>query len=56
MVFCTGCDGCGCLELGLKLCELWKLLFDSESNSNFHLIVDDGGQTNDRNDSNPYKV
>ena len=30
MVFCTGCDGCGCVELGRELCELCK------SNSNFH--------------------
>ena len=28
MVFCTGCDGCGCVELGRELCALWKLLFD----------------------------
>ena len=28
MVFCTGCDGCGCVELGCELCALWKLLFD----------------------------
>ena len=21
MVFCTGCAGCGCVELGRKLCE-----------------------------------
>ena len=34
MVFCTGCDVCGCVELGRTLCALWKLLF--ESNSNFH--------------------
>ena len=34
MVFCTGCAGCGCVELGHELCALWKLLFDS--NSNFH--------------------
>ena len=30
MVFCTVCDGCGCVELGRELCALWK------SNSNFH--------------------
>ena len=29
MVFCTGCVGCGCVELGRGLCALWKLLFDS---------------------------
>ena len=30
MVFCTGSDGCGCgcVELGCKLCALWRLLFD----------------------------
>ena len=28
-VFCTGCDDCGCVELGCKLCALWRLLFDS---------------------------
>ena len=28
-VFCAGCDGCGCVELGRELCALWK------SNSNF---------------------
>jgi len=28
MVFCTGCDGCGCVELGRELCALWRLLFD----------------------------
>ena len=28
MVFCTGCDGCGCVELGCELCALWRLLFD----------------------------
>jgi len=28
MVFCTGCDGCGCVELGRELCALWKLLFE----------------------------
>ena len=22
MVFCTGCGGCGCVELGRKLCAL----------------------------------
>ena len=31
MVFCTGCDGCGCVELGRELCALWKLLkFDNK--------------------------
>ena len=30
MVFCTGCGGCGCVELGRELCALF------ESNSNFH--------------------
>ena len=25
MVFCTGCAGCGCVELGRELCALWKL-------------------------------
>ena len=29
MVFCTGCDGCDCVELGRELCALWKLLFDT---------------------------
>ena len=28
MVFCNGCDGCGCVELGRELCALWRLLFD----------------------------
>ena len=28
MVFCTVSDGCGCVELGRKLCELWRSLFD----------------------------
>ena len=28
MVFCTGNDGCGCMELGSELCALWRLLFD----------------------------
>ena len=27
MVFCTGSDGCGCVELGRKLYALWRLLF-----------------------------
>ena len=27
MVLCTGCDGCGYVELGRELCALWKLLF-----------------------------
>jgi len=31
MVFCTGCAGCGCVELGRKLCALCEvyLLFDT---------------------------
>ena len=29
-VFCTGCDGCGCVELGRELCALWKLLWVTE--------------------------
>ena len=28
MVFCTVSDGCGCVELGRKLCALWRSLFD----------------------------
>ena len=28
MVFCTGSDDCGCVELGRELCALWKLLFE----------------------------
>ena len=28
MVFYTGCDGCGCVELGRELCALWRLLFE----------------------------
>ena len=24
MVFCTGCAGCGCVELDRKLCELYE--------------------------------
>ena len=28
MVLCTGSVGCGCVELGLELCALWRLLFD----------------------------
>ena len=32
MVFCTGCDGCGCVELGRKLCALSRSLFE-QSNS-----------------------
>ena len=36
MVFCTGCDGCGCVELGRELCALWKLLFDSCSPDDGH--------------------
>ena len=35
MVFCTGCDGCGCVELGCELCALWKVLFDS----NPHIVL-----------------
>ena len=27
MVFCTGSDGCGCVEMGRKLCALWRSLF-----------------------------
>ena len=27
-VFCTGSDGCGCVELGRELCALWKLLLE----------------------------
>ena len=26
MVFCTGSEGCGCVELGRKLCALWRFL------------------------------
>ena len=25
MVFCTGCDGCGCVELGRELCALFNV-------------------------------
>jgi len=25
MVFCTGCAGCGCVELGRKLCALCEI-------------------------------
>ena len=32
MVFCTGCVGCGCVELGRKLCAL------CETNSNPHTV------------------
>ena len=28
MEFCTGSDGCGCVEVGCKPCALWRLLFD----------------------------
>jgi hypothetical protein len=28
-VFCTCSDGCGCVELGCKLCALWRLLFSN---------------------------
>ena len=28
MIFCTGCDVCGCVELGRELCALLKLLFE----------------------------
>ena len=34
MVFCTGCDGCGCVEL----CAVWKLLFDSTVTSTVHTV------------------
>jgi len=30
IVFCTGCAGCGCVELGRQLC--------AQSNSNFHTV------------------
>ena len=37
MVFCTASDGCGCVELGRKLCALWKLLFEqADSLQNEH--------------------
>ena len=32
MVFCTGCDGCGCVELGRELCALWRLLNHNHHN------------------------
>jgi len=35
MVFCTGCAGCGCVELGRKLCALCEGYF---SNSNLHTV------------------
>ena len=28
MVFCAVSDGCGCVELGRKLCALWRSLFE----------------------------
>jgi len=37
MVFCTGCAGCGCVEMGRKLCALCESYCSTESNSNFQL-------------------
>ena len=39
MVFCTGCAGCGCVELGRKLCALCEGYCSTiESNSNLHTV------------------
>jgi len=39
MVFCTGCAGCGCMELGPKLCALCgKLLFDLSRTVTSHTV------------------
>jgi len=35
MVFCTGCTGCGCVELGRKLCALCEGYC---LNSNLHTV------------------
>jgi len=35
MVFCTGCAGCGCMQLGRELCALYESYC---SNSNFHTV------------------
>ena len=35
MVFCTGCAGCGCVELGCELCALCEGYC---SNCNFHTV------------------
>ena len=31
VVFCTGSNDCGCVELGCKVCALWRLLFNSRT-------------------------
>jgi len=38
MVFCTGCAGCGYVELGRKLCALREVYCSTESNSNLHTV------------------
>jgi len=35
MVFCTACAGCGCVELGRKMCALCEVYC---SNSNLHTV------------------
>ena len=39
MVFCTGCDGCGCVELGRELCALRRLLFDNKHQISCILLI-----------------
>ena len=37
MVFCTGCAGCGCVELGRKLCALCEVTTDSTTSAEHHM-------------------
>jgi len=39
MVFCTGCAGCGCVQLGRELCALCESYCSTTvQNSNFHTV------------------
>jgi len=36
MVFCTGCDGCGCVELGCELCAVHTARISAPHNHSHH--------------------
>ena len=38
MMFCTGCAGCGCVELGRKLFALCEGYCSTELNTNLHTV------------------
>jgi len=39
MVFCTGCAGCGCVELGRKLCALCEGYCSTLCLSTFGFVI-----------------